>query len=134
MTLASAGIIRGERLTSRQITRALAVADQYRLYAVRSNERQLASALKGIDDPEVGRTLARLVRTHEHYGVGRLLANEVPNLAKRAARDVEQAREQRALQRYPGLAGYAVANKIGLAGMMRQGLDRVPGQVLTAKH
>ena len=82
-------------MTSRQITRALAIADQYRLGAVRANEDKLSAACGKIADPVVRQALAKLVRTDPGYGSGRLSDAHMEALGQRADDKVAAAREQR---------------------------------------
>ena len=93
--MAGAGIKENRPLTSRQITRALAIADQYRLGAVRANEDKLSAACGKIADPVVRQALAKLVRTDPGYGSGRLSDAHMEALGQRADDKVAAAREQR---------------------------------------
>ncbi len=129
--MAGAGIKENRPLTSRQITRALAIADQYRLGAVRANEDKLSAACGKIADPVVRQALAKLVRTDPGYGSGRLSDAHMEALGQRADDKVAAAREQRAQQRYPGLAAYARANGIAFAETAGKPLESLPRSMLT---
>ena len=117
-------------LTSRQITRALAIADQYRLGAVRANEDKLSAACGKIADPVVRQALAKLVRTDPGYGSGRLSDAHMEALGQRADDKVAAAREQRRSSAIR-LAAYARANGIAFAETAGKPLESLPRGMLT---
>jgi len=95
-------------LTNRTVRQVLEKAQQFRMEVVRSNEKLLAGALKGLHGPEhrdLRAAISRAVRNDARYGSEKLNESDIQALRRQAEDDLRAVRQSQCEERFPKLSG-----------------------------